>query len=87
MSCYFFAMSYVFLSCSCVSGMTSENDNISESEYRAVLSDGDEDEDLSVTERLLKYSRNGEDAKVSNLLLSPSHEPCASFINCKGMKH
>ena len=53
----------------------------------AVLSDADEDEDLSAGEKLLKYSRNGEVAKVSQMFAScgDRDDNQLSFINCKGI--
>lgn len=64
--------------------MASQDSASSDAEYRAVLSDGDEDEDLSAGEKLLKYSRNGELSKVSHLITSCGDKDLQSIINCKG---
>lgn len=60
--------------------MATGDTSFSDTEYKAVLSDGDEDDDLSAGEKLLKYARNGEVSKLADAVTSSS----LSHINCKG---
>ena len=44
----------------------------------------DTDESLPSSDQLLKYSRNGVDSKVENLL--NSSQDVTALVNCKGMQ-
>ena len=67
--------------------MMAENDSSQSQSALVSRADADEDEDLSAGEKLLKYSRNGEVAKVSQMFAScgDGDDNQLSFINCKGI--